>query len=234
MRKRRIRTQNNPGQNLDSFLDILTNTVGVLMFIGLFVSLLAVEAGTVIRTPLQSKTEKEGKFFEVRNNQIFYISDPQIESRINQFISTLPECKAPDISEEIPFYSYEEKLQEIVIFKQCMDDRQRQLESFYYDNDDYQISFTKRGSVVYQSKVSAVGENSKQLMEKTSKFSTILQEQLDPNVNYIAFLVRPDSFEAFRKAREKAWSLGYEVGWEPMTDDRVLVFGSEGRSVGVQ
>ena len=43
MSRRRIRENNAPSQNLDSFLDILTNTVGLLMFIGLFISLLAVE-----------------------------------------------------------------------------------------------------------------------------------------------------------------------------------------------
>ena len=78
MRTRRRRHNSKPDQNLDSFLDILTNTVGVLMFIGLFISLLAVETGTVIRTPLQSQTRKIGKFFEVRNNQVFYLSDPDL------------------------------------------------------------------------------------------------------------------------------------------------------------
>lgn len=64
MRNRRARKISNPSQNLDSFLDILTNTVGVLMFIGLFVSLLAVEAGTIIRTPLRSETNKIPNFLK--------------------------------------------------------------------------------------------------------------------------------------------------------------------------
>ena len=47
-------------------------------------------------------------------------------------------------------------------------------------------------------------------------------------------MVSPDSFDAFRVARQKAWSLGFEVGWEPISQDRILVFGSGGRSIGVQ
>jgi len=69
-------------------------------------------------------------------------------------------------------------------------------------------------------------------MTNSSFINTL--KQLNPDVNYIAFIVRPDSFETFRVAREKAWSIGYEVGWEPFAQDKILVFGSGGRSVGVQ
>ncbi|BAQ64086.1 hypothetical protein [Geminocystis sp. NIES-3709] len=233
MRKRRIRTNNHPGQNLDSFLDILTNTVGVLMFVGLFVSLLAVEAGTVIRTPLRSETKKIGKFFEIRNNQVFLVSDPKLEQEIDTILATLPNCRTPDIPKNIPSYLYNFYIQEIDKYEQCNKSRNIKLKNFYYDNNNYSITFTDNGSLMYESKPSSLGENTKELKDKTSNFSEILT-QLNPNVNYLAFIVRPDSFEAFRVAREKAWSLGYEVGWEPISQDRVLVFGSGGRSIGVQ
>lgn len=233
MRNRRTRKQNRPSQNLDSFLDILTNTVGVLMFIGLFVSLLAVEAGTVIRTPLRSETNKIPNFFEVRNNQIFYVSDPQIETEINQVIADLPECAEPNIPTNIPEYLYNFYLTEIQEYEACINKRERLIKNFFYSNKDYQVTMGDRGSIIYQPIASSQGENSKELIKEKSKYISTLK-QLNPQVHYIAFLVRPDSFEAFRIARQKAKNLGYEVGWIPLEDDRIISFGSSGRSVGVQ
>ncbi|NCO74749.1 MAG: hypothetical protein GW856_05815 [Cyanobacteria bacterium] len=233
MRPRRIRKKNHPEQNLDSFLDILTNTVGVLMFIGLFVSLLAAEAGTIIRTPLRSQTNKQPLFFEVRNNKIFSLNDPKLDSEINQVLATLPNCKTPDIPKDIPSYLYSFYLQEIQDYEQCIKTRNIKLDNFYYDNGDYLVSFTEDGALKYEANSSSQGEDSKQLKMTNSSFINTLK-QLNPDVNYIAFIVRPDSFETFRVAREKAWSIGYEVGWEPFAQDKILVFGSGGRSVGVQ
>ncbi|MGI0483561.1 hypothetical protein ACN4EE_22610 [Geminocystis sp. CENA526] len=233
MRKRRIRTNNHPSQNLDSFLDILTNTVGVLMFIGLFVSLLAVEAGTIIRTPLRAETNKKPYFFEVRNNQIFQVSDPKLDSAVERTLTTLPNCKIPEIPQNIPSYLYNFYIEEIEKYELCISNRNSLLQRFNYNNEYYSMNFTNDGSLKYEAKISALGENKNQLRDKNSKFNGTLK-QLNPNVNYIAFIVRPDSFEAFRVAREKAWSLGYEVGWEPIPDDQMLLFGSGGRSIGVQ
>jgi hypothetical protein len=233
MRSRRPRNNNNPRQNLDSFLDILTNTVGVLMFIGLFVSLLAVEAGTIIRTPLRSETMKIGKFFEVRNNEVFYLNDPQLENKIDETVATIPNCFRPNTPENIPNYLYSFYIQEIEKYDRCIRNRNLSLEKFYYDNGDYIVTFTPQGSLKYQPNSLSQGDTIKDLRNTGSEFNRILN-QLDPNVNYIAFVVRPDSFAAFRAARQIAWNSGYEVGWEPLPQDRVLVFGSGGRSVGVQ
>ena len=49
MRRRSIKSIV-PSQNLDSFLDVLTNTVGVLMLVGLFISLVAVDSATIVPT----------------------------------------------------------------------------------------------------------------------------------------------------------------------------------------
>lgn len=233
MRNRRARKISNPSQNLDSFLDILTNTVGVLMFIGLFVSLLAVEAGTIIRTPLRSETNKIPNFFEVRDNKIFYVSDPQISQEIDQVITTLPRCSDPNIPNDIPDYLYSFYLQEIQEYQACVNSREQKLKNFYYSNQDYQVTISEQGSIIYQPLATSAGENTKELMATDSDYGNILK-QLDPQINYVAFLVRPDSFEAFRMARQKARSMGYEVGWIPFTEDRVISFGSGGRSVGVQ
>jgi hypothetical protein len=233
MRIRRTRNNTIPSQNLDSFLDILTNTVGVLMFIGLFVSLLAVEVGTVIRTPLRTETNKIGKFFELRNNQIFYINDPQIEQEIEKLISGLPQCYEPDIPNDVSPYTYDFFVEEIKEYQQCLVSRNRQLDQFYVNNNNYIVSFLENGSLKYEPVLGSQGDDEEELEKENSEFKTVLKS-LDPNLNFIAFIVRPDSFSLFRTARAEAISEGFDVGWEPFKQDRVLIFGSGGRSIGVQ
>lgn len=233
MRTRRTRNNGIPSQNLDSFLDILTNTVGVLMFIGLFVSLLAVEVGTVIRTPLSTQTNKVGKFFELRNNQVFYVNDPKIEKEIQKAFSKLPRCYEPEIPENVSSYMYDFFLEQIRKYQRCLVGRNRQLNTFYINNGDYMVRFLENGSLKYEPVFGSKGENAQELKIENSKFNAVLNS-LDPNYNFIAFIVRPDSFALFRTARSEALSQGFDVGWEPFKQDRVLVFGSGGRSVGVQ
>jgi len=232
-RQRTIRKKNHPGQNLDSFLDVLTNTVGVLMFIGLFVSLLTVEADRIIKTPLRAETDKKGVFFELRNNQLFYISDPEIETQIEDIYSSLPTCNLPEPPRSRSQFAYQTYLNEINIYNSCTSNIARRVKNFSVDNGQYRVSFTADASLRYEPISNAQGEENQQIGAENSQFAQILQT-LNPNEQYVAFIVRPDSFSTFRAAREKALTKGFQVGWEPFAQNNILVFGSGGRSVGVQ
>ncbi len=94
-------------------------------------------------------------------------------------------------------------------------------------------SFSQTGSLQYEPVFGAKGENSQQVRQDTSQFNQVLND-LDPNINFVAFIVRPDSFALFRTVRSEAQSKGFQVGWEPFQQERPLIFGSGGRSVGVQ
>ena len=235
MRRRRLRNKNYPSQNLDSFLDILTNTVGVLMFIGLFVSLLAVEAGTIIRTPLVSKSNKIAHFFEIRNNQVFYLDYPKVDYKIDKLLKKLPKCYPPNIPESVNsyLYDYDFYLEKIQKYQTCWSKRHAQLRRFYVNTGYYVVSFIDGDSLKYEPISTATGDDKQELRANISRFNEILK-QLDPSINYLAFIVRPDSFATFRVAREKAWQQGFDVGWEPFPQNSILVFGSGGRSIGVQ
>ena len=70
-RKRRVQPEVYPQQNLDSFLDILMNVVGALIFVSLFVSLSKVlNASKIKRLPRTKNTEKNRYVFEVRGKKI--------------------------------------------------------------------------------------------------------------------------------------------------------------------
>ncbi len=233
MRKRRLRKPNHPGQNLDSFLDILTNTVGVLMFIGLFVSLVAVESGTIIRTPLRKETHKKGQFFEVRNNQIFYLNNSQVENKLTELINDLPPCTPPEVPDNIIDSLYDYYMEKITQYQQCLERREKELRNFTTKTDYYIVHFSGETSLKYEPIKEVKGETKEDLQKDDSKFIKILNN-MSPNNYYLAFLVRPDSFAMFRQAREKAWSEGFDVGWEPLSSNTPLIFGAGGRSIGVQ
>jgi hypothetical protein len=240
MRRRRQRKPIEITQNLDSFLDILTNTVGVLMFIGLFVTLVTAQAGTIVRTPLASDSQKRPEFFEVRNNRVNPIDTESVTWKASKFINNLPRCNEPTISEPGSSGSilYEYYLEQLNEYQACLNDRVAQVNNYrakisYYNVRVYLEPSSSNLAYVYEPIPEEQGETPQELVKTDSTFESAIA-QLDPQGDYIAFLVRPDSFEAFRAARKLAWSRGFDVGWEPMNPQREIMFGATGRAIGVQ
>ncbi|NEQ70663.1 MAG: hypothetical protein F6K21_35265 [Symploca sp. SIO2D2] len=237
MRRRQYRKHNSPSQNLDSFLDILTNTVGVLMFIGLFVSLFTfniknVKTERVIRTPLVSESNKMPHFFEVRDNTVIYLDKEEVEERLDKFDEGLPPCIEPRKPSSFDSVAYNAYLVQIKAYQICLNNKSQLLSGFRTTTTYYKVFFDSTG-LVFQPRADVAGESPEKLTQATSEFRNILK-QLNSGTDYLAFLVRADSFEAFREAREIAWQENFGVGWEPINTNAVISFGSGGRSIGVQ
>jgi hypothetical protein len=234
MRGRYRRKNAAPSQNLDSFLDVMTNTVGVLMFVSVFVSLIAVESDAIIQTPLASETKKIPRFFEIREGNLTYIDDQKVGSEMEKLIGNLPSCNQPNSSYgSSP--SSQQYLNDVSDYRSCVQSRTGRLVNFKTETDYYYVTMTNPAtfSLLYEPIPTKVGENKDQLAQKKSVFNGVLQK-LNPNKEYLAFIVRPDSFAAFRAARKQAWAEGFEVGWEPHPDELPITFGSGGRAIGVQ
>ena len=232
MRHRRRRHHSKPGQNLDSFLDILTNTLGVLMFVMIFVSLIAVEVDSVVKTPLASETKKTARFFEIRGNKITYLNDQQVGEAMDLVVGNLPSCNKPDLDLDSASANYLSGMQ---FYKSCVQNRANRLINFRTQTEFYNITMVdaRTFTMRYDPIPNKPGENSEEILLPDSKFNQVLAE-LDPQQDYLAFIVRPDSFSSFRAAREQAWGQGFEVGWEPHKTENAIVFGSGGRAIGVQ
>ena len=69
-------------------------------------------------------------------------------------------------------------------------------------------------SLFFEPKSDEIGEDTSQLVASGSQFQQVLANN-NAEKDYLVFIVRPDSFEAFREARKQAWAKGYDVGWEP-------------------
>ncbi|MBE9238864.1 hypothetical protein IQ227_23295 [Anabaena aphanizomenioides LEGE 00250] len=231
MRRKRYFTSQHPQQNLDSFLDILTNTVGVLMFISLFITLVAVQSSTIVRTPLAKETDKQVNFFEISGNRVIHLDNKSVSQQIKDLVRNLPNCVRPSyIPGLVDSYFYEFKE-----YQNCIETQIQQIKDFRAETKYYEIELVDLKSLSwrYNPKSSNNGESGIELNRSNSEYKNILSK-LETDQDYVAFLVRPDSFATFRQAREIAWKAGFDVGWEPQTPETPIVFGSGGRTVGVQ
>ena len=238
MRSRARRRNTNVSQNLDSFLDILTNTVGVLMFISLFVTLIATGSSpktrVTIQTPLSSPTDKESLWFEIEDNKVRHLNLRQVRKQELELSENLPNCNQPNNS-DTDYISRQNA------YQSCLLSILGRQSNFRASTKNYRVRTVDGGvSLQFDPASADVGENPSQLTAANSDFRQVLA-QSDPKQDYLVFIVRPDSFEAFRNARKQAWDAGYEVGWEPLDPELPIkirtVVGSElpgGRSPGVQ
>lgn len=72
-----------------------------------------------------------------------------------------------------------------------------------------------------------------ELENPNSNFQAILSQLVRSN-QYIAFLVRDDSFNIFRKARQVADTAGFDTGWELLGIDEPIKFGEGGTAIATQ
>jgi hypothetical protein len=210
-RHRRVTTE----QNLDSFLDIMTNTVGVLVFVLLFVTLSAADATILVKTPMWSPTEKEAVLFEVRGDRVYHLDSARVVEELRSVVASLP---------RINFFTYE-----IVT---------RRIERFATFTDNYRVRFvgslSANGvSLEYVLRPDATGTKLSTLRQPDEAYAKLLSS-LKPEKNYVAFVVRPDGIATFHSARELALRRGLQVGWEPVEAKTALTFGTGGRAIGIQ
>ena len=214
MRSRARRRNNQINQNLDSFLDVLTNTVGVLMFISLFVTLIATGGSSkskiTIQTPLSSPTDKESLWFEIKDNKVSYLDLRQVREKELELSSNLPNCNKPSGAVGSADYNLRQNN-----YQSCLFSVIGRQSNFRATTQNYNVRTVDEGvSLLFEPVSTEVGEATGQLNGTDSQFQQVLAKN-DLNKDYLVFIVRPDSFEAFREARKQAWQAGYEVGWEP-------------------
>ena len=143
--------------------------------------------------------------------------------------------------EEYTFFDFDSNISsaqylvQLNSYKSCISSRANRLINFRTQTDYYNVTMTNAStfSLRYEPIATKPGEPEEALSLPESKFNDILAK-LDPKKDYLAFIVRPDSFSGFRAAREQAWAKGFDVGWEPHKQELPIQFGSGGRSIGVQ
>lgn len=214
MRRKRTGWEAAPAGNLDSFLDTLTNTVGVMIFVLLFVTLAAADATVLVRTPLRTESAKAGIFSEVSGDRVARLENEEGSRQFAEHMDRLPRPT---------WYNLAYVVRRIYDFSGTTDN---------HDVDVVGSALSGNLGVRYTLKEGA-GEARKTLRRPGSAFHRALAG-VDTASHAVAFIVRPDGFAAFREARKLAAARGFQSRWEPMEAGEGVVFSSRGRSVGVQ
>jgi hypothetical protein len=206
----RRKKKGEPEMLIVSFCDIVTITTAAMFFAMLITVQEAVKIPVFRPTPRAVPSNKQPVFFECRADQVFYIDKEGLDTQVAKLLNTLsPNVRGGDIAGFLKAIQGQEVGNE-----------------YYKINPSYLLAAV----MALEARAGVLGENTDQLEKPGGKFQLILS-QLDPKTQYIAFLVRDDSFNVFRKARYVADKLGYNTGWELLGADEPIKFGSGGAQI---
>jgi hypothetical protein len=217
--KRKRSSQIGVTGSLDSLVDIVANSLGILVLVatlGVLASQgMQIKLGTPIIRPVPENLTKPFDF-ECRGNRVIPIDFSCAE----QDNTAIQNSTA----------SLEERRQMIQKFNE-----RAVSDGFHvFELDVWAIRDGRmQTSTIVKPLDHPVGDTVADLETSACEFKRRLAE-LDPNENFLTFYVQPDSFEVFRAARKIAQEAGIELGWEPwVSDSGILRFvpGGKGRKI---
>ena len=187
MIRRRARPQFHE-PSLVPMADMLTNTVGVVLFILIFTVLTAGAAVVTRRLPMERSTKATAVTFLCASGRIISMAD--LDAPIKEFLRPLLKDGKP------------------------VDDFVTRFQSRRLETDYLILTGDVQGEVaiLVQPKPGS-SESSADLADSISKFRTILAG-LDPREKYARFLIYPSGVTAFRSARDIASSGTFGTGWD--------------------
>ncbi len=203
------RANKNLNIDLDGFLDVITNCIGVLIVITVLAMINTKYMTFVVRTPFVRKTEKQPVILECRKNRIVPVNKIEIQQKLEDY---LEEIRKNSFDYDRIAHSTNSELKDV-------------------GDKYYRVDLAKlfRSNILaLVPKAETQGESSQVLKEEAAEFQKVLQG-IDSEKEFAFLLVRPDSFEVFRAARKLLWTHDVEIGWEPLSDGQLISFGSQGR-----
>ncbi len=194
---------------LDSFLDVITNCIGVLVVLTVIAIINTKYMTFIVRTPFVRQTNKQPVLLECREEHIIPVNKADIQQRLEVYLDEIDKNKA----------EYNRIIRSTNLELKDVGDK-------YYRVDAAKL--LKRDIMALIPNPENQGDSKDVLRNKDTAFQQILQ-RIDPEKEFVFFLVRPDSFEAFRVARKLLWAKNIEIGWEPLSEGQFISFGSRGR-----
>jgi hypothetical protein len=196
-----------------SFCDIVTITTAALFFCLIVTVQEAVKIPVFKPTPLAKVSSKQGIFFECRNDQLFFVDKIGLDGQVEELMSKLnPGLRGGDL----------ESLLKAI--------QRQDVGNAYYKIDPRYLLVGQMG---LEPRTGVLGEEAGDFANPNSQYRSMLS-LLDKDKQYIAFLVRDDSFNVFRKARQVADSLGLDTGWELLGVGEPIKFGEGGTAISTQ
>lgn len=190
-----------PTLNIITFCDIITVSMVSMFMVLIIVIDQAMKTPVVRPIPLALATTNAPVYFECRSNQVFYIDRQELlETRTK----VLNELRSKGTKPE-------DLLQTAM---------QQEIGNRFYRFDN---SFLMMGIMALIPRDGVPGVPIEDMEKPGSDFQKILG-QLNPNSHYVVYLVRDDSFPAYRKVRELTVRRSLLSGWEYLGHGEVITF----------
>jgi len=189
--------------------DMLSNTVGVMVFIFIF-TVVAAGGALVLKTlPLERSPDRPFEIVVCSGERVLPLDR---EALLSELLQPLGE-PTPD--------TMGQWLEQLL---------QRRLE-----REDVEVSeeIGPGGLVFILKPHSARGETAKALQRPRSRFRAFLG-RFAPKERFVYFIVYPDGLHAFKEARSVALETGFATGWMPMKANEPIRFGNVGLRPGPQ
>jgi hypothetical protein len=203
MRKKRGYLGDLPGLlNLDSLVDIVSNNVGILVILAVFMAMFSLlekseqvpekeqpfENIEKIKIPWSHSSQKNNLLFLLRDDRILYLDRALVYQNLKKYLSgkeVLPK--------QISLNQYSIKLTTGSGHAHCLE------------------FLASPGA----------GQWWHQLSQHDGLLQSLMKKY-PPEENYFFFWVDPKSFELFREIRESLWGQHFEVGWKPVRRESTL------------
>lgn len=195
--------------NLDSFLDIMTCLVGVLVLIIILTGLDAAQIRVLIPTPMEYDSDKRPIFIEARNNELFLVPLTELQAIADNSLREISRQAAGNLEQLL-----------------------RLMHEVKVGTDTYQIDLT----------YFTVGQFAVRPIEGVQGYALVHWDQegprdwfgsilanMNPEEEMIAFLVRDDSYDVFKRARHLAWHEEIDVSYELLDVEEFIRFGMLGQ-----
>lgn len=217
MRKRRARAQFDE-PSLVPLADMLTNTVGIVVFILIFTVLTAGGVVLAKRLPLERKTDAKPLHVFCAGNRVLPLP---VDELFDEFFDPLGRPRGyfgvPDWVRKVETRKLENEYFEVTGDAQP---------SYHELAFGYSVSI--RLTLVCLPKA-GTGESAAELTRPASRLRQRLAAA-QASGRFVHFFVRPDSLEAFEAARAVATEMNFGTGWRPVELDKPVRFGQSGRS----
>lgn len=188
------------GISLDSFLDILTCLQGVLMLIIITTGIDAAQTKVLVKTPLNLSGDFRPIYIECRNQELFNVKPAAIRDAVV--------VKQREIAQTTTQGDTASLLKTLSETEVAVDD---------YVVD---LRYLMVNQLAVRPKEDAVGYKiGDPGLETTNTWFGGLIANMDKENEKIHFFVRDDSFEAFKRARIKAWTEQVKVSYELIARD---------------
>jgi len=209
--------------SLNSFLDIMTNVVGVMILVAVLAVVSSQHIALSLGTPIlhEPPDGAERMLFECRRNRVVFLDENKIHEAIAACIEDYEEQQGKESEvEEFPAM-FEAKDVGDEFYRIGVEVSQ----GFRFEDGD--IYIIEYPVWIYEPRKEEQGERMMELRRDDSDFVKIIRE-LDGKDHWVFFIVYEDSFEVFRMAREIARRQGLEIGWHPKKNGEELRFSGRG------